>query len=170
MTVDRRGAIWITRSVIQGFNDEKISARSVRFVGREVSNENEKGSKSKWNKPSLSVPDQLIEECLEVEKFEEDLRQKDGESASSKSVKDRESALEMRRIAMETFGESKKRKREEEEEENSKISKKNNSRNSGNNTIEYLREKYTQEMSLREKELQMKEKQQELEKQRYESR
>ncbi|PFX26615.1 hypothetical protein AWC38_SpisGene8722 [Stylophora pistillata] len=101
--------------------------------------------------PSLSELDQLIEECLEVEKFEEDLRQKDGESASSKSEKDRESALEMRRIAMETFGESKKMKREEDEGENSKLLKKKKSRNSGNDTIEYFREKYTQEMSLREK-------------------
>ena len=91
-----------------------------------------------------------------------------GENASSKSEKDRESALEMRRIVMETFGESKKRKREEEEE-NSKLSKKKKSRNSSNDTIEYLREKNTLEMGIREKELQMKEKQQELEKQRYES-
>lgn len=56
------------------------------------------------------------------------------------------------RIAMETFGESKKRKKEEDEE-NSTISKKKKSRNSRNDTIEYLREKYTQEMSIREKEL-----------------
>ena len=63
-----------------------------------------------------------------------------GDSASSKSEKDRESALEMRRIARETFGESKERKREEEEE-NSTISKKKKSRSSGNDTIEYLREK-----------------------------
>ena len=46
-----------------------------------------------------------------------------GESASTNSEKNRESALEMRRIAMETFGESKKRKRGEEEE-NEKSSKK----------------------------------------------
>ncbi|XP_044171706.1 UPF0746 protein DDB_G0281095-like [Acropora millepora] len=118
--------------------------------------------------PSFSELDQLIEECIEVEKLEQDLRQKDGDSASSKTEKERENALEMRRIAMETFGESKKRKKEEEEE-NSTISKKKKSRNSGNDTIEYLREKNTKEMSIREKELQMKEKQQELEKQRYES-
>lgn len=31
--------------------------------------------------PSLSELDQLIEECLEVEKFEEDLRQKDGKKS-----------------------------------------------------------------------------------------
>lgn len=69
--------------------------------------------------------------------------------------------MEMRRVATETFGESKKRKNEQEEE-NSTVSKKKKSRNSGNDTIEYLREKNTQEMSIREKELQMKEKQQEL--------
>ena len=52
----------------------------------------------------------------------------------------------MRRIAMETFGESKNKKREDEEE-NSKISKKKKNRNSGSGTIEYLREKKnTQEM------------------------
>lgn len=58
-----------------------------------------------------------------IEKLEQDLRQKDGDSASSKSEKDRERALEMRRIAMETFGESKERKKEEDEE-NSTTSKK----------------------------------------------
>lgn len=46
----------------------------------------------------------------------------------------------MRRVATETFGESKKGKNEQEEE-NSTVSKKKKSRNSGNDTIEYLREK-----------------------------
>jgi len=74
-----------------------------------------------------------------------------GDSASSKSEKNRVSALEMRRITTETFGESKKRKREEEEG-NSTISKKKKSRNTGNDTIEYLQEKNTQKMSIQEKE------------------
>lgn len=38
-----------------------------------------------------------------------------GEIESSKSEKDKESALEMRRIAMETFEESKRKSREEED-------------------------------------------------------
>jgi len=40
--------------------------------------------------------------------------------------------------------------KKEEEEENSTSSKNKKSRNSGNDTIEYLREKSTQEMSIRE--------------------
>ena len=75
-----------------------------------------------------------------------------GEIESSKSEKDKESALEMRRIAMETFGESKKRKSGKEEE------KKKKCRNAGSDTIEYLREQNA-EKKIREKELEMKERQ-----------
>ena len=54
----------------------------------------------------------------------------------------KESALEMRRIAMETFGDSKNRK-EGEDDNSGQSEKKRKCRNSGSDTIEYLWEQNT---------------------------
>ncbi|KAK2567654.1 hypothetical protein P5673_008507 [Acropora cervicornis] len=85
--------------------------------------------------PSYSELDQLIEECIGLEKLEDDLRQKD---VSQKKKKDRESAyLEIRRVAMENLSQSKKRKEATCEDE----VKKKKLRKTGNDTMEYLKEK-----------------------------
>ena len=90
-----------------------------------------------------------------------------GDINSSKAEKEKEKAVEMRRLAMETFGQSKKRKTGGDED--SEKSEKKTRCKKSNDTIEYLREQNTEHVRIQEKELQVKERQQEIEKQRYES-
>lgn len=118
--------------------------------------------------PSYSELDQLIEECIGLEKLEDDLRQKDSELSLSKEEKDRESALEIRRVAMENLSQSKKRKEATCEDE----VKKKKLRKTGNDTMEYLKEKNLQEAAIREQELKIREQElklkEDIEKQRIE--
>ena len=97
-----------------------------------------------------------MEKALEeiIEKFKETqanyVLEKDLEN--KKNEEERTCAQEMRTAAMETYAESKKRKGDLEEAEG----KKKRRRNSGNETVAYLREKFELEFDLRSKEAELK--------------
>ena len=142
----QRGEIW--KNIAAELNENRdmrfsVSHRSVRerynLIARKFKSKN-----SQEEKQSGIAPDELsdLEKALEeiIEKFKEAeanyVLEKDLEN--KKNEEERTCAQEMRTAAMETYAESKKRKGDLEEAEG----KKKRRRNSGNETVAYLREKF----------------------------
>ena len=89
-----------------------------------------------------------------------------GELSQSKEKKEKESALEIRRVAMENLAQSKKRKEACKDEVKKKKIKK-----TGSDTTEYLKEKRYQEAAIKDQELKIRAKEvkvkEDIEKQRF---
>ena len=108
--------------------------------------------------PQPTELDPALEEILDMEEVAENEQDVDGSKRKEKEEADKHKAENMRRIDMEKLGETQKRAAEECEGD---IGKKK--RRSGNETIEFLREKSEIEKAFREEELVLKRKQQEIE-------
>ncbi|CAH3136099.1 unnamed protein product, partial [Porites lobata] len=100
--------------------------------------------------PEPTELEQALAEIIEMEEAAETEHQDD--------EADKHKAESMRKLAMEKLGETQKRAVEEGEQDCQK-----KKRRSGNDTIEYLREKSESDKVLKEEELSLKRKQQELE-------
>lgn len=101
--------------------------------------------------PEESELDTLLEEITDKEKVAEESR--DNEPNRKKVETDKKTAEEMRKEAMERFGETKKRSEEEGSEETKTKKRK---RRTGNEAVEFLREKGENEHRLRQEELALK--------------
>ena len=116
--------------------------------------------------PDATELDSLIEEILEKEKLAESSRS-EGEMVK-KNDQERKTAECMRKMAMETFGETQK----PPEQGNNNINETKGGkrkRRSGSDALEYLRERSTVEIKLREEELALKRRQLELDETRQNS-
>ncbi|XP_028403423.1 histone-lysine N-methyltransferase, H3 lysine-79 specific-like [Dendronephthya gigantea] len=101
--------------------------------------------------PKLTELDSLIEETLEKEEASEELRASQSEVQKKKVEEDQKNAVDIRKKAMEKFGETKKRKIDEGEIEE----KKRRRRRSGSDTLQFIREQSENEMKIRERELEL---------------
>ncbi|XP_028390589.1 histone-lysine N-methyltransferase, H3 lysine-79 specific-like [Dendronephthya gigantea] len=101
--------------------------------------------------PQLTELDSLIEETLEKEEASEELRASQSEVQKKKVEEDQKNAVDIRKKAMEKFGETKKRKIDEGEIEE----KKRRRRRSGSDTLQFIREQSENEMKIRERELEL---------------
>lgn len=154
---NERGRLWTQVAECLNKVDEvkfKVKQRGVRerFEGlqskylEKIKNE----ERATGISPEQTELDQLIEEITEKERQAEATRET--EDQTKKGEREREVAMDIRKKAMETFGETKKRLNEDEESGKSEKRK----RRSGSDAVEYLREKSEKEMSLREEELELK--------------
>ena len=97
--------------------------------------------------------DVLLEEITEREKAAEENR----EDVNRKKENDKVTAEEMRKQAMERMSQTKKRKNQEDNGGDMKDKRKDKrKRRSGNDAVDFLKEKCEREMALREKEIEMK--------------
>lgn len=103
--------------------------------------------------PEQDELDVLLEEITEREKVSKESK----ENADEKRENDKTTAEEIRKQAMERMGQTKKRKSQEEDEGGIKEKKK---RRSGNDAVEFLKEKCEKEIVLREKEIEINKKEQ----------
>ena len=99
--------------------------------------------------------DNLLEEILEKEKAAKEKLDNDDESLANEKA----AAEDMRKHALERVGQTAKRKSEEEGPEAEK-SKSRKSRKSTGEAVEYLKERASKEIQLREQELEMRKKEQ----------
>ena len=99
--------------------------------------------------PEPDELDVLLEEITEREKAAEENR----EDVNRKKENDKVTAEEMRKQAMERMSQTKKRKNQEDNGGDMRDRRK---RRSGNDAVEFLKEKCEREMALREKEIEMK--------------
>ena len=109
--------------------------------------------------PEPTELDQALADIIEMEEAAESEQQDDDGRRKEKDEADKHKAESMRKMAMEKLGETQKRAVEEGEQDC--LNKKK--RRSGNDTIEYLREKSESDKLLKEEELSLRHKQQELE-------
>ncbi|CAH3185724.1 unnamed protein product, partial [Porites lobata] len=108
--------------------------------------------------PEPTELEQALAEIIEMEEAAETEHQDGDGRRKEKDEADKHKAESMRKLAMEKLGETQKRAVEEGEQDCQK-----KKRRSGNDTIEYLREKSESDKVLKEEELSLKRKQQELE-------
>lgn len=94
--------------------------------------------------PEQDELDVLLEEITEREKDAKESK----ENVDEKKAKDKATADEMRKKAMERMGQTKKRKSQEEDEGGIKERRK---RRTGSDAVEFLKEKCEKEMALRER-------------------
>lgn len=99
--------------------------------------------------PEQDELDVLLEEITEREKAAEENR----EDVNRKKENDKVTAEEMRKQAMERMSQTKNRKNQEDNGGDMKDRRK---RRSGNDAVDFLKEKSEREMALREKEIEMK--------------
>lgn len=95
--------------------------------------------------PEETELDSLLEEITDREKLADETR----DNTTKKAEADKNTAEEMRKLAMERVSETQKRG----DEEGCSSTKKKRKRRSGNEAVEFLREKSEREMRLREEEL-----------------
>ena len=103
--------------------------------------------------PEQDELDVLLEEITEREKDAKESK----ENVDEKEAKDKATADEMRKKAMERMGQTKKRKSQEEDEGGIKERRK---RRTGSDAVEFLKEKCEKEMALREMEIEINKKEQ----------
>ena len=104
--------------------------------------------------PEISELDTLLEEAiLRSKEFGLEL-EKEAAEKQQKINKDNVEAEDMRQKALETLGETKKRKGQETNSTSKKL------RSNGSETVQFLREKWTNEMDILKEELELKSAQQ----------
>ena len=110
--------------------------------------------------------DVLLEEIIE----REDLREEKESDAKKKVEESKSVAVDIRKKALESMGETRKRRQAmNSEEKQNGLTVKKKTRRSGSDAVEFLKEKAEQEAELREKEIELKRNQQDLENKRHES-
>lgn len=100
--------------------------------------------------------DNLLEEILEKEKAAKEKLENDGEDKKKSLANEKAAAEDMRKRALERVGQTAKRKGKEEGLEAEKSKRK--SRKSTGEAVEYLKERASKEIQLREQELEMRKK------------
>ena len=103
--------------------------------------------------------DNLLEEILEKEKEAKEKLDNDDEDKKKSLANEKAAAEDMRKRALERVGQTSKRKGQEEGPEAEK-SKSRKSRKSTGEAVEYLKERASKEIQLREQELEMRKKEQ----------
>ena len=103
--------------------------------------------------------DNLLEEILEKEKAAKEKLDNDDEDKKKSLANEKAAAEDMRKRALERVGQTAKRKGKEEGPEAEK-SKSRKSRKSTGEAVEYLKERASKEIQLREQELEMRKKEQ----------
>ncbi|XP_068747155.1 uncharacterized protein [Montipora capricornis] len=103
--------------------------------------------------------DDLLEEILEKEKAAKEKLNNDGDDKKKSLENEKVAAEDMRKRALERVGQTTKRKDKEEGTETGPSKKK--SRKSTGEAVEYLKERASTEIQLRERELEMRKKEQE---------
>ena len=149
-----RGKVWdkIAES-LNGLNTTmyfKVTQRSVRdrynlLVENYKKKEREEARASGIDAEETEL-DQSVADAIERFREADENHQQESEEKKGKIEADTKKAIEMRKRSLETFGETKERNGEEV--------KCKRARNSGSETIQYLREKSENELKLREEELQ----------------
>ena len=102
------------------------------------------------------ISDNLLEEILEKEKAAKEKLENDGEDKKKSLTNEKAAAEDMRKRALERVGQTAKRKGKEEGLEAEKSKRKN--RKSTDEAVEYLKERASKEIQLREQELEMRKK------------
>ena len=102
------------------------------------------------------ISDNLLEEILEKEKAAKEKLENDGEDKKKSLTNEKAAAEDMRKRALERVGQTAKRKGKEEGLEAEKSKRK--SRKSTDEAVEYLKERASKEIQLREQELEMRKK------------
>ena len=100
--------------------------------------------------------DNLLEEILEKEKAAKEKLENDGEDKKKSLANEKAAAEDMRKRALERVGQTAKRKSKEEGLEAEKYKRK--SRKRTGEAVEYLKERASKEIQLREQELEMRKK------------
>ena len=100
--------------------------------------------------------DNLLEEILEKEKAAKEKLENDGEDKKKSLANEKAAAEDMRKRALERVGQTAKRKGKEEGLEAEKSKRK--SRKSTGEAVEYLKERASKEIQLREQELELRKK------------
>ena len=119
-------------------------------------NREERASGTSDDNPEL---DNLLEEILEKEKAAKEKLDNDDEDKKKSLANEKAAAEDMRKRALERVGQTAKRKGKEEGPEAEK-SKSRKSRKSTGEAVEYLKERASKEIQLREQELEMRKKEQ----------
>ena len=154
---NERGEAWTQIAMRLSASDElafRVDQRGVRermerLKTNYMAKIREEESASGITVEETSELDALISEIIEREAMAEEARESDANR--KKNDADKKTAEEMRRVSLERFGETRKRSEEE-----GKRDKKGKRRRSGEDAIEFLREKVQMEKELRMEEIALK--------------
>ena len=111
--------------------------------------------------PEYTEADRAIESIKEkMKEFEKQIESEDNEKVQ-KNEKVRQTTEDLRQQSLETFAETKKRKQKNGDSDDDASAKGKKARNSGSDTVVYLRENAAKEFELKQQKLELKKKEQE---------
>ena len=144
----------------------KVHVKAVRdrynLISRKLREKLKAEKKASGIETDMTETEQALEEITEREDEAENEESNVNEAKAKEKQADKAKAEDIRKIAMERLGETKKRKADEEN------TGKKKKRSNGNDTIVYLREKNEMLQQLKKEELEMKKKEVELEGKKHE--
>ena len=163
-----RGNAW--KSIAENLNEMKslhfkVDSRAVRerfgVIQAHYEVKKKEEEKASGIVPEYTEADRAIESIIEkMKEFEKQIESEDNEKVQ-KNEKDRQTAEDLRQQSLETFAETKKRKQKNGDSDDDASAKGKKARNSGSDTVVYLREKAAKEFELKQQKLELKKKEHE---------